>query len=155
MSAYEEIESILLKNQKNLSDLNNLLNTVNKTKFDETILQKKLNNDSISYNTMRQIADILGYEVVLQPKLNSAKKKYNLLEVKNAWDITEKPLYALTIVAQLKNDTFIKMTFENNYGILPEFESYTDTPPLDLMNGADELPEFLFESFGLKKLYTL
>ena len=88
MSAYKEIEDILLRDHKNLSDLNNLLNTVNKTNFDEADLQRKLNNDSISYDTMRQIADILGYEVTLQPKLNSLKKKYNLLDVKNAWDIT-------------------------------------------------------------------
>jgi hypothetical protein len=152
MSAYEEIENILLRDHKNLSDLTNLLNTVSKTNFDETILQQKLNDDSISYNTMCQIADILGYEVVLQPKLNSLQKKYNLLEVKNAWDITEKPLYALTIVVQLKNNTFVKITFENNYGVLPEIEPYTGLDPMELIKAVDELPEFLFESFGLKKI---
>lgn len=63
MTIKDDLKSYIVKKGYNVSKLNEELNKKNGT--DQTVqnLNKKINNETIRYNEVLEIAEVLGYEI--------------------------------------------------------------------------------------------
>lgn len=63
MGMKEDLKSYIVKSGWNISKVQQELNRMNGTDFGMQNLSKKINNETLRYNEILQIADIIGYEI--------------------------------------------------------------------------------------------
>ena len=63
MTIKDDLKSYIVKKGYNVSKLNEELNKKNGTDQSVQNLNKKINNETIRYNEVLEIAEILGYEI--------------------------------------------------------------------------------------------
>ncbi len=63
MGVKEDIKSYIVKSGWTISKVQDELNKKNGTDFGMQNLSKKINNETIRYNEILQIADIIGYAI--------------------------------------------------------------------------------------------
>ena len=63
MGVKEDIKSYIVKSGWTISKVQDELNKKNGTDFGMQNLSKKINNETIRYNEILQIADIIGYTI--------------------------------------------------------------------------------------------
>ena len=63
MGVKEDIKSYIVKSGWTISKVQDELNKRNGTDFGMQNLSKKINNETIRYNEILQIADIIGYTI--------------------------------------------------------------------------------------------
>ena len=63
MGMKEDIKSYIVKSGWTISKVQEELNRINRTDFGMQNLSKKINNETIRYNEILQIADIIGYSI--------------------------------------------------------------------------------------------
>ncbi len=68
MGMKEDLKSYIIKSGWNISKVQDELNKRNGTNFGMQNLSKKINNETLRYNEILQIADIIGYEIDWHPK---------------------------------------------------------------------------------------
>ena len=68
MGVKEDIKSYIVKSGWTISKVQEELNKRNGTDFGMQNLSKKINNETIRYNEILQIADIIGYTIEWTPK---------------------------------------------------------------------------------------
>lgn len=62
-SAKVLIKKMLAESNMKMLELNNILNEENKTNYNVSNLSQKVNNETIKYNDVLQIAKLLGYKI--------------------------------------------------------------------------------------------
>ena len=68
MGVKEDIKSYIVKSGWTISKVQEELNKRNGTNFGMQNLSKKINNETLRYNEILQIADIIGYTIEWQIK---------------------------------------------------------------------------------------
>lgn len=68
MTIKDDLKSYIVKKGYNVSKLNDELNKKNGTNQSVQNLNKKINNETIRYNEVLEIADILGYNIEWKEK---------------------------------------------------------------------------------------
>jgi hypothetical protein len=68
MTIKDDLKSYIVKKGYNVSKLNEELNKRNGTDQSVQNLNKKINNETIRYNEVLEIAEILGYEIQWKEK---------------------------------------------------------------------------------------
>ncbi len=63
MGIKEDIKSYIVKSGWTISRVQNELNKINGTNFGMQNLSKKINHETLRYNEILQIADIIGYTI--------------------------------------------------------------------------------------------
>lgn len=63
MSIKDDIKSYIVKSGWTLTQVQEELNRKNDTNYSVQNLSKKLNNETIKYKELLQIAEIIGYEI--------------------------------------------------------------------------------------------
>ncbi|MGY0372501.1 LLM class flavin-dependent oxidoreductase [Clostridium sp. JNZ J1-5] len=63
MGIKEDIKSYIIKSGWTLTQVQEELNKINNTNFSVQNLSKKLNNETIRYDELLQIAEIIGYKI--------------------------------------------------------------------------------------------
>lgn len=63
MTIKDDLKSYIVKKGYNVSKLNEELNKKNGTDQSIQNLNKKINNETIRYNEVLEIAEVLGYEI--------------------------------------------------------------------------------------------
>ncbi|MBY6931007.1 hypothetical protein [Clostridium botulinum] len=63
MGMKEDIKSYIVKSGWNISKVQEELNRINGTDFAMQNLSKKINNETLRYSEVLQIAKIIGYEI--------------------------------------------------------------------------------------------
>ncbi|NCI19865.1 LLM class flavin-dependent oxidoreductase [Clostridium botulinum] len=63
MSIKDDIKSYIVKSGWTLTQVQEELNKKNNTNYSVQNLSKKLNNETIKYKELLQIAEIIGYEI--------------------------------------------------------------------------------------------
>ncbi|NFF77346.1 LLM class flavin-dependent oxidoreductase [Clostridium sporogenes] len=63
MSIKDDIKSYIVKSGWTLTQVQEELNKKNDTNYSVQNLSKKLNNETIKYKELLQIAEIIGYEI--------------------------------------------------------------------------------------------
>lgn len=63
MGIKEDIKSYIVKSGWTISKVQDELNKINGTNFAMQNLSKKINNETLRYNEILQIADIIGYTI--------------------------------------------------------------------------------------------
>lgn len=64
MSIKNEIKSYIVRKGFTLERLNDLVNKKNNTNYTSQNLGRKINQETIKYSEVLEIADILGYDIV-------------------------------------------------------------------------------------------
>lgn len=68
MTIKDDLKSYIVKKGFNVSKLNEELNKKNGTDQSVQNLNKKINNETIRYDEVLEIAEVLGYEIVWKEK---------------------------------------------------------------------------------------
>ncbi|MFL0165576.1 LLM class flavin-dependent oxidoreductase [Candidatus Clostridium helianthi] len=68
MGIKEDLKSYIIKSGWNISKVQEELNRINGTNFGMQNLSKKINNETLRYGEVLQIADIIGYEIKWETK---------------------------------------------------------------------------------------
>lgn len=68
MGIKEDIKSYIIKSGWNISKVTEELNKRNDTDLTVQNLSKKINNETLKYSEVLQIADIIGYEIEWRTK---------------------------------------------------------------------------------------
>lgn len=68
MTWKNEIKSILVKENLSMNELNNLMNEHNNKNNTVENLRQKINNETMKYSEILEIAELLGYEVIWKKK---------------------------------------------------------------------------------------
>lgn len=68
MTIKDDLKSYIVKKGYNVSKLNEQLNKKNGTDQSVQNLNKKINNETIRYDEVLEIAEVLGYEIVWKEK---------------------------------------------------------------------------------------
>lgn len=68
MTIKDDLKSYIVKKGYNVSKLNEELNKKNGTDQSVQNLNKKINNETIRYDEVLEIAEVLGYEIVWKEK---------------------------------------------------------------------------------------
>ncbi len=63
MGMKEDVKSYIVKSGWNISKVQEELNRINGTNFGMQNLSKKINNETLRYTEVLQIADIIGYKI--------------------------------------------------------------------------------------------
>lgn len=63
MGMKEDLKAYIIKSGWNISKVQDELNKINGTNFGMQNLSKKINNETIRYDEVLQIADIIGYKI--------------------------------------------------------------------------------------------